>query len=166
MLDRIFEKFEKYPAQLKVVKAMVGLGLRVEGDRIFCGEIELSGSSIARAIGVDRRAITSTIETIQGDEWMKGMFSKLITTSSFKDVAPDLGWGVIEIVPTDPHLSGILARVSDLIAREKISIRQAIADDPGLEEDPRLFIITEKPIPFDMIPKIREVEGVRSIVIY
>jgi hypothetical protein len=54
-------------------------------------------------------------------------------------------------------MPGILARVSGLIGEAKISVRQAIADDPELKKDPRLFIITEEPIPLEMIPKIRKV---------
>ena len=162
----MLEKFGNYPAQLKVVRTMVELGLSVKEGKMYCADIELSSSSIARAIRVDRRAITSTIETIEEDDELSNIFSRFMPTSSFKDVAPTLGWGVIEIVPTDPRLPGILARVSDLIARKKISIRQAIADDPELTEDPRLFIITKGPIPFEMIHEIKMVEGVKSIVIY
>ncbi len=162
----MLEKFGNYPAQLKVVKTMVELGLRVKEGKMYCADVELSSSSIARAIGADRRAVTSTIEAIEEDDELNEIFSALMPTASFKSVAPALGWGVIEIVPTDPHLPGILAKVSDLIARKKISIRQAIADDPELKEDPRLFIITEDPIPFEMISEIKNIEGVKSIVIY
>ena len=166
MLDRIVKRFGRYPAQLKVVRTILELGLSVKEGRIYCADIELSSSSIARAIRVDRRAVTSTIETIGGDDELSNIFAMFVPTSCFKEVAPALGWGVIEIVPTDPHLPGILARVSDLIARKKISIRQAIADDPELTEDPRLFMITKGPIPFEMIHEIKMVEGVKSIVIY
>jgi hypothetical protein len=166
MWRRILEKFGNYSAQLKVVKEMVELGLSVRDGKICCRGIDLSSSSIARATGVDRRAIAATIEAIEGDDELREIFSKFMPTSSFKEVAPILGWGVIEIVPTDPYLPGILARVSDLIARRKISIRQAIADDPELKDDPRLFIITEEPIPLEMVSEMKGVFGVKSIVIY
>lgn len=44
---------------------MLSYGLRIKDGKIYCGSIELSFSKIARAIGVDRRAVMSTVETIE-----------------------------------------------------------------------------------------------------
>jgi predicted regulator of amino acid metabolism with ACT domain len=51
------------------------------------------------------------------------MFSKLKPTASFKELAPFIGCGVIEIVLEDSRMPGILAGVSTKIAERGISIR-------------------------------------------
>jgi len=88
------------------------------------------------------------------------------STCHLKDVAPDMKWGVIEIIPEDPSIPGILAGVANIVADAKLSIRQAIVDDFELSEEPRLYIVVEKQVPGILIPKIRNVKGVKAVVIY
>jgi len=75
-------------------------------------------------------------------------------------------WGVIEIIPEDPSMPGILASVSKILADEKISVRQAIVDDFELSVEPRLFIVMEQSVPGRLIPKIRDAKGVKAVLIY
>jgi hypothetical protein len=77
-----------------------------------------------------------------------------------------MNWGVIEIIPKDPSMPGILADVAKEVADATISIRQAIVDDFEFSEEPRLFIVTEKQVPGLLIPKIRKIKGVKAVVIY
>jgi predicted regulator of amino acid metabolism with ACT domain len=133
---------------------------------MFCGEIELPDSKIARAFEIDRRIISSTIDTIMKNEDLKIVFSNLQPTCHLKDVAPKMNWGVIEIIPQDPSMPGILAEVATIIADKKISIRQAIVDDIELAEESKLFIVTEEQIPGSLLPKIRKATGVKAVVVY
>lgn len=158
--------FNKYPKRKKLAKKLLEYGLKVKDNKIYCGEIELSDSKIARAFDTDRRIISSTIDTINNNDDLKKIFSNLIPTCHLKEVAPKMEWGVIEIIPTDPSMPGILADVANVVANAKISIRQAIVDDFELAEEPRVFIVTEKKIPGILIPKIREINGVKAVVIY
>ena len=87
----------------------------------------------------------------------------LTYSTTLEDVAPEMDWGVIEIIPEDPGLPGILADVATIIADNNISIRQAIFDDFELSEEPRLFIVTEKQIPGSLIPEIRKAKGRKSL---
>ncbi|MFW6119959.1 MAG: regulator [Petrotogales bacterium] len=166
MWRKIVRYFNKYPKRRKLAQKLLKYGLKVRDNKIYCGEIELSDSKIARAFDIDRRIINNTIQTITGQKDLKKVFSNLSPTSHLKDVAPEMKWGVIEIIPMDPSAPGILANVSTIIANDKISIRQAIVDDFELSEEPRLFIITEKQIPGRIIPRIREVNGVKAVVVY
>jgi len=166
MWKKIYSYFKRYPAQQKVVAAMLSYGLSVKKGKIFCGNIELSASKMARALKVDRRAIITTAETIMKHKELREFFSDLMPTSNFKEVASKMGWGVIEIIPKDASMPGILANVSKIIADEKISIRQAIVDDYVLKEEPRLYIITEKPLKGNMIEKIKKAKGVKGVATY
>lgn len=166
MWKDISKYFDEYPKRKKVAQKMLEYGLRVKNNRIYCGEIELSDSKIARALNVDRRSIIATVQTICKEKDLYEMFSKLLPTCHLKDIATEMNWGVIEIIPKDPSIPGILADVAKIIAENKISVRQAIVDDFELSEEPRLFIVTEKQIPGSIIPKIRKAKGVKALLIY
>jgi predicted regulator of amino acid metabolism with ACT domain len=134
--------------------------------KIYCGGMELSDSKIARALNVDRRVIAATIDIIQKNPELNKVFSQLHPTCHLRDVATAMKWGVIEIIPEDPSMPGILAEVAAIIADNNIIVRQAIVDDFELSEEPRLFIVTEKQIPGVIIPKIRKAKWVKAVLIY
>jgi predicted regulator of amino acid metabolism with ACT domain len=166
MWRKIAKHFNKYPKRKRIAQKLLEYGLQIRDNKIYCGEMELSNSKIARALNTDRRSIDSTIEVITKQPELNKVFSKLKPTCHLKDVAPEMRWGVIEIIPSDPSLPGILAEVATIIADNNISIRQAIVDDFELSEEPRLFIVAEKQIPGSLIPKIRRAKGVKAVLIY
>jgi len=166
MWRKFAKYFNHYPKRKKLAQKLLEYGLKVSNNKIYCGEIELSDSKIARAFDVDRRIITSTIKTISEQKDLQKVFSRLKPTCHLKDVATETNWGVIEIIPEDPSTPGILADVANVVADAKISIRQAIVDDFELSEEPKLFIITEKHVPGILIPKIRKIKGVKAVIIY
>lgn len=166
MWKKVARYFNKYPKRRKLAQKLLKYGLKVRDNKIYCEEIELPDSKIARAFDIDRRIISSTIKTITEKKDLKKVFSRLKPTCHLKDVAPEMKWGVIEIIPEDPSMPGILANVATIIANNNISVRQAIVDDFELSEEPRLFIVTEKQIPGTLIPKIRKVKGVKALLFY
>ena len=167
MWDRIKHKFEKFPARMGVARKIVELGLRVgENRKIYCGNVEVSDVALARGVGVDRRSIRATVNVIISDSELSGIFRNLYPAGALlKNVAGDLGFGVVEIEAhaDDP---GILARATHLISQENISIRQAHAGDPKLEEHPLLTLITEKPIKGELIQEFLSIPGVKRVSIY
>jgi predicted regulator of amino acid metabolism with ACT domain len=145
---------------------MVQCGLRVRDGKVWCGEIELADTAVARASGVDRRVVTATVGTIGDNEELRAFFACLYPVGSLREAAPLMGWGAIEILPTDAGKPGILAGVASLIAEAGISIRQVVSDDPDIAENPKAFIITEQPVPERLLPRIRQVNGVRGVVLH
>jgi len=69
-------------------------------------------------------------------------------------------------VPTNASKPGILAGVAVIIAEAGISVRQVVMDDPELVDDPHGFIITEAPVPERLLPRIKQVDGVKSVVLH
>ena len=166
MWREIAKYFDKYPKRKKLAQKLIEYGLRISAGKIYCGQIELSDSKIARAFNIDRRIINTTIKTITDKKDLDRIFSRLKPTCHLKEVAAEMKWGVIEIIPEDPSMPGILAGVSKILADEKISVRQSIVDDFELTEEPKLFIVTEQPIPGRLISKIRGAKGVKALLIY
>ncbi|MGZ4857526.1 MAG: amino acid-binding protein [Methanobacteriaceae archaeon] len=167
MWDRIKHNFEKFPARMGVARKIVELGLRVgENGKIYCGNVEISDVALARGAGVDRRSIKATVEVIMADQELATIFSKIFPAGALlKNVASDLGFGVVEI---EAHAGtpGILAKATTLISNNNISIRQAHAGDPELEENPLLTIITETPMKGELIPEFLSIQGVKRVSIY
>ena len=164
--EKIDEYFEGYYVQKKIAYLLLKYGLKIKEDKIYCGPIEQSNSKLARAISVDYRAVTDTIKKIKKEPELKEFFSSIEPTPNLKNTASKVGWGVIEIIPENPHLPGIFAGVSKIIADEEISIRQAIGEDYELTENPRFIVVTESPIPDKLISKIKQVNGINGITIY
>lgn len=167
MWEKIKHKFEKYPARMEVARKIVEHGLRVgEKGNIYCGDIEISDVAIARATNVDRRSIKATVDTILEDPQLSKIFSNISPAGPLvKNIARDLGFGIVEI-EADAGNPGIIARATDLIAGNTINIRQVHAGDPEFEENPRLTIITEKPVGSNLLNELLKIEGVKRVSIY
>ena len=167
MWERLNEKFKKYPARLRVAEKMIELGLSLNEDgKIYCGNLKISDKALATAAEVDRRAIKSTIEIIREDEELYNLFSNIIPAGTLlKNIAKNLELGVIEI-EVGSESEGILASITNLIAKKGISIRQAYAEDTELQENPQLTIITEQPVKGDLINEFLKIKGVTRVSIY
>jgi len=148
MWEKLRPYFKGYPAQEKVAQLMVAHGLRVKDGGVFAGPIE------------------ATVKTIRNNGEALKFFERLHPVCHLGEVAPLMGWGAIEIIPTSASKPGILAGVATAIAEAGISVRQVIVDDPEVSDDPHAFIVTEQPVPERLLPKIRTVEGVKSVVLH
>ena len=165
MWNKIEKHFRKYPSQMRVAQVIFQRGLSVCDGTVTCGGVRVSDTALAEAAHTDRRTVLAALETIKCTEELGDIFLKLEPVCSFKSVANLMGWGVLEILPDNVSRPGILADITKIIAEAGISIRQVIADDPEMNESPKAFIITERPIPPRLLPKIKEVKGVKGVVI-
>ena len=158
--------FEDSPSKLKVAKLIVETGLRIgEDGKIYCGEIEVPATKIAVAAGVDRRVIKETAEAILKAEDLRGIFMNLRPAGPLlRDVAQYLGYGVLEI-KAKSEAPGIIAEATVLIAKEGISIRQILAEDADIYPDPKLILITDRPIPGELLPKLLKIPTVEQVTI-
>jgi len=164
-MDRILSEFSGFPSQERVATMMLRYGIRVEDGKAYCGDIELSDSSMGRAADVDRRVIRSTIDKICNTPSLYGIFSKIRSISLFSDAAPEMGCTTIEIVPVDATIPGILADVTEVIFRAGISVRQAVVDDPGIKKEAHLIVVLNGQLPPEYIPMLRAARGVSQIII-
>lgn len=167
MWKKIMNKFDKYPSQKKVIKKLLQSGLKVgEDKKIYCNDVEINISSLAKSIETDRRVVTSTINTILDDEELKGIFTNIKSAGTvLANISQELGLGVIEI-EGDAQKTGILNQVTKILAEEKISIRQAYASDPDLFSTPYMTIITDDNLDGKIIPLLLKIEGVTKVSMY
>lgn len=163
-MERIHEHFKGYPSQEKVATLLLRHGIRVENSVAYCGDIEQSDVAIARAAGVDRRVVRSTLEKIEHTPELRAIYFRLQSMLLLAGVAPEIGCTVLEIIPTDATMPGILAGVMDVIYRNGLSVRQAVVDSPGTRMDSHLIIVVDGVIPPEALPMIRECRGVASLI--
>lgn len=155
---RYLEKhFSGNGAKLKVVTAMLRLGISVgKGGVLLCGPIELAPAKFARAVGVDRRVVAQTAKEIASDKEMFQVFSRLAPTANVSGAARMLGHDVIEI-DADPNTTGLVGRVSSVLAKHNVGIRQIIADDPDLYPEPKMRLVVDGRLPR------KAAEGLRAL---
>jgi predicted regulator of amino acid metabolism with ACT domain len=167
MWDKVAKCLEGYPERLAVAKILIKNGLCIRNGNVYCDEIMIPTLRISRAANVDRRTVTQTIKMIQDDSELSVIFKNIRPAgTSLREIARNLDLGVVEITPVDAKTPGILAQSASLLAEEKISIRQAIVDDPELTPEPKLTLIAEKKIPGELIPRLLNVKGVSKVSIY
>ena len=167
MWSNVKKYFEGHPERLKVSRVLIENGLSVRNGRIYLNEIEIPPVRVARAAGVDRRTVKETLKAIKSNRELREIFEGIRSAGlSLKEIAKPLGLGVVEITPVDAKIPGILANSALILARNGLSIRQAIVDDPELSPEPKLTLIAEKKIPGELIPQLLNVKGVAKVSVY
>jgi hypothetical protein len=167
MWNNIRKYMEGHPERLKVARVLIENGLSVRNGKIYLNEIEIPPVRIARVAGVDRRTVKETLNAIKSNRELRPIFEEIRSAGhSLKEIAKHLQLGVVEITPVDAKIPGILASSALILARNGLSIRQAIVDDPELSPEPKLTLIAEKKIPGELIPELLKVNGVAKVSVY
>lgn len=167
MWSNVKKYFESHPERLKVARGLIENGLSVRNGKIYLNEMEIPPVRVARAAGVDRRTVKETLNAIGANRELRLIFEGIRSAgTSLKDITKHLNLGVVEITPVDARKPGILANSAMILAKNGLSIRQAIVDDPELSPEPKLTLIIEKKIPGELIPELLNVKGVAKVSIY
>jgi predicted regulator of amino acid metabolism with ACT domain len=162
--DAIMEKFSDSPSQQAVIRLLLERGFSVNDEgRVVSGGIEIPNTGIAREVGVDRRVVNATTAAILEDEELRRIFRNISAIPSLMDLAPVLDLTVLTVTVRDAEESGIVATVTGAIADRGISIRQTITEDPEFTDDAQLYLVTDEPLPGDLINEIRELPFVYAI---
>ncbi|NPA75489.1 MAG: regulator of amino acid metabolism, contains ACT domain protein [Euryarchaeota archaeon] len=165
MLFIVREYFKNYPARKKVAELLVNNGIAIRNSKPYIGDIEISVNSIARAAGVNRKIVYHTIEYIENTYELRSVFERLSPTLSLHNVAPVMGWEVIDIKFKKGRFGCALGELTRVLSEKTCEIRQIIGERELLEEN-RVLIIVEKPLRMETISEIKNIESVESIMIH
>jgi predicted regulator of amino acid metabolism with ACT domain len=167
MWNNVKKYFGEHPERLRVARVLIENGLSVRNGKIYLNEIEIPPVRVARVAGVDRRTVKETLKAIKSNRELRLIFEGIRSAGhSLKEIAKHLNLGVVEITPVDAKIPGILANSAMILAKNGLSIRQAIVDDPELSPEPKLSLIVEKKIPGELIPELLNVKGVAKLSVY
>jgi uncharacterized protein len=159
--------FKDLPAQERVARLLFERGFQIRKDgKVVSGGIEIPHTQIAKEVGVERRAVDSTVQTILLKSELTRIYMNLRQVCSLQEVAREFNLSVIVFVPENAAQTGIIADVTRIVSENGLSIRQALAEDPSTSEHPKLTLILEGDIPSDLIGEIRRLPGTRSITVY
>jgi predicted regulator of amino acid metabolism with ACT domain len=167
MWRTIVDYLSESPQRLKVAEAIVRHGFHVERPGVIkCGDIRIPLKSLGNALGIDRRTVRATTEDICENEELCEFFSLLRPAGpSLERVRSVLGYGVVTIFVESPDSPGILSEVTSMIAGYGIPIRQVLAEDVAIYQNPCLKVITEEPLPGRVIETLADIKGVRKVII-
>ncbi|MDZ7702272.1 MAG: ACT domain-containing protein [Halobacteriales archaeon] len=164
MFDEIMAKFEGSPSQQAVIRLLLERGFSVnEEGRVVSGGIEIPDTQIARELDVDRRVVDATTTALLEDDELRTIFTHISSIPSLRDLAPVLDLHVLTVGVADADEPGIVAQVTRLVADHGISIRQTISEDPEFTDDPQLFLITDDPLPGELIEALQALSFVRKL---
>jgi predicted regulator of amino acid metabolism with ACT domain len=167
MWSKIEKFFKELPAQQRVAQLLFERGFQVRDDgKVVSGGIEIPHTQIAKEVGVERRAVDSTVETILSAPELKRIYKNLRQVCSLQDIAREFNYSVIVFVPEDANRTGIISNVTRLVSEKGLGIRQVLAEDPSTSNLPKLTLILEGEIPPELFGEIKKLPGTRSITIY
>ena len=164
MFDEIMQKFSDSPGQQRVIRLLLERGFSVnDGGRVVSGGIEIPDTGIAREAEVDRRVVDATTDAVLADDQLRPIFQNISAIPSLMDLAPVLDLTVLTVAVREAEESGIVARVTELVADRDVSIRQVISEDPEFTDEPRLYLIADGELPGELLNEIRRLAFVRRI---
>lgn len=164
MFEEIMEKFSDSPSQQRVIRLLLERGFSVNDEgRVVSGGIEIPNTGIARELDVDRRVVDATTDAILADEQLRPIFQNISAVPSLMDLVPVLDFSVCTVAVRDANESGIVAEVTGLIAEYDIPLRQVLSEDPEFTDEPVLYLITDEPLPGDLITELQAFSFVRRI---
>jgi hypothetical protein len=132
----------------------------------MCDNIEIAHTQIGKEVGVDRRVVDAAVGRILGNKKLMKMFANLESAAFLRSAAPAMGLGVIVITVKNAAKPGVIGTITSTIASHRVSIRQAVADDPYLCENPVFTVITDSKIKGELFEDLKNIRGVKKITIY
>jgi predicted regulator of amino acid metabolism with ACT domain len=180
MWRKVVDHFHESPQRLRVAQAFVRHGFRISKEKVTdaatgraseevfikCGNVRISLTSVAEALEIDRRTVKATAEDIAANYDLYSFFSRILPAGpSLEKVAQVLGYGVITIFVESPENPGILSEVTATIAGYGIPIRQVLAEDVAIYEQPCLKVITVASLPGAVIETLTAIKGVSRVII-
>jgi hypothetical protein len=94
---------------------------------------------------------------------LKPIFQNISSIPSLRDLAPVLKLSVLTVEVNDANNPGIVSIVTSLLAKQGISIRQTISEDPEFTDDPKLYIITDEQLPGELVNELISLDFVKKI---
>jgi predicted regulator of amino acid metabolism with ACT domain len=153
------DRFDDEPAKQEVVRFLLQHGYAVDEENgINTNGMSLSDSDIAATLGVDRRVVSKTAETICQDDELQQIFRNLSSVPFLENTADVLGLSVITVQVDDAAETGLLADIAQVFTDYEVMIRQAVVQDPFFTEQPQFVAIIDGTPPEGMMIDLKKLE--------
>jgi predicted regulator of amino acid metabolism with ACT domain len=156
--------FKSYPARKKVAEFLFENGLSVKNGKIYLRDVEVPISELARVIGVNRKIIYHTIEYIEKTYPLKLIFEKLNPLPSLIDVAPLMGWEVLEIELEKEDYLNSFSMILGMLATNGVPVMEVFSRN--LREEPsKLYVVIDGTLPVDVFAKLKTIKGFQKLIL-
>ncbi len=91
------EYFKNYPVKKKIVEMLYKNGISIINDKFFLNNIEISLSSIANAINVNRRTLYETIKFINKNNVVREIMENISVITDESRVSLMMGYEIVTI---------------------------------------------------------------------
>ena len=157
--------FKNYPARRKVAEFLFENGLSVRNGKIYLRDVEVPISELSRVIGVNRKIIYHTIEYIEKTYPLKLIFERLIPLPSLVEVAPIMGWEVLEIELEKDLYSQAISTVLQILSTNSVPIMEIFSRNLRQEES-KAYIVIDGTLPVDVFVKIKDIPGFKKLILH
>jgi len=153
----------KSNARMYVAKSLLENGISVKGSELYVNSVKIPTTSVAKALGVDRRVVTKTIQEIQDNPRLRQLFMNIRDhPSTFLE-----NYETLEITFLDHSQTvEVMSHILYLMAKYGINIRNIVLDDPIISPDPKLTIATYQPVSGEIIDEMKVGKNVRGVTVY
>jgi hypothetical protein len=93
------------------------------------------------------------------------IFERLTPLPSLIEVAPIMGWEVLEIEIEKSLYSQAVAKVLDLLSKNNISIMEIFSRNLR-QEDSKAYIVIDGTIPVEVFIKIKDTPGFKKLILH
>ena len=166
MWPNVRKQFERQVVRPEIVRKMIECGMRVSDDeKIYVDDVEVDYTAVAKALDVDRRVVKQTAQQIRRNRYLYSLFSKTRPLgTSLVDLVSQLGYTAI-IIEADPKSPGVMAGVAEILSRQGMVVRQAVAEDPEMVPDAKMTLVVEGQLTGQAMEELNGLKVVRSIKI-
>jgi len=165
MLLIVEEYFKNFPARKRVAELLITLGISIKNSRLYLGDVNVSINAVANAANVNRKIVYHTIEYIEKTYELRSIFERIKPHMSLRDVAPVMGWEVLEVTFKKGKFGCALEKIFKIISEKSCEIRQIIGERELIDKS-HLTIIFERPIDMNVLSEIKEIEGVDTLTLH
>lgn len=157
--------FKNYPARRKVAEFLFENGLSVKRGKIYLRNVEVPISELSRIIGVNRKIIYHTIDYIEKTYPLKLIFEKLNPLPGLIDVAPIMGWEVLELELEKKHYTRAISEVLSLLDSNGVSVMEIFSRNLRREES-KAYLVIDGTLPVEVFVKIKDLPGFKKLILH
>ncbi|MEM0155470.1 MAG: HTH domain-containing protein [Thermoplasmataceae archaeon] len=164
MLLLLEEYFKSYPTRKRVIESLYDNGISIVNGKLFLRDIEISISEIAKSLAVNRRTVYETIKTVETNEVLRMVMSKLAPMEDIAKVAPVIGSQVIMVYTTPGFFSRVLSDFTEIVKSYGCNVRDIMGKNCG-KDDTYIRIVFYRTVPARILDKVGNIFGVSRVVI-
>ncbi len=143
MLPAIEYAFRNAPVKLRIARELYSRGLSIRNGKVYSRDFEIPIKVVADVLGVDRKTMYAFVSKVERDFVLQELFARLKPRPDIADMAPILGYEVLEFKADQANLLKVLDYL-----RKRVKIRTVYYDqgsalivyEPGLDEDEIRFV--------------------------